>query len=74
MKTYKATLTDFGTGYFNPEVMDLINVDDATDKIMAAPDEFTEGEIVTEEQIRIEYCAMVDDQCYGGGDFAFKIS
>jgi len=72
MKTYKVVLTVFENGETNPEVMDLVNVNDSTDRIMAAPDEFEVGEIVSENDFYLDEAMMVDEQSYGKGIFAFK--
>jgi hypothetical protein len=65
-------LTVFENGETNPEVMDLVNVNDLTDRIMAAPDEFNVGEIVNENEFYLDEAMMVDEQYYGKGTFAFK--
>ncbi len=72
MKTYKATrvITEEPT----PEViLDLINVEDESDRIMCAPDEFTEGDIVTELDITCEENMYIDaDGNCGTGLFAYN--
>jgi hypothetical protein len=72
MKNYKVELVVFESGETNPEVMNLVNVNDTTDVIMVAPDEFKVGEIVTENNFYLEEVMMVDEQYYGKGTFAFK--
>ena len=72
MKTYHVELVVFEDGETNPEVMNLVNVNDTTDVIMVAPDEFKVGEIVTENNFYLEEVMMVDEQYYGKGTFAFK--
>jgi hypothetical protein len=72
MKNYQVVLTVFENGETNPEVMDLVNVNDLTDRIMAAPDEFNVGEIVNENEFYLDEAMMVDEQYYGKGTFAFK--
>lgn len=72
MRTFKAVLAEFESGETNPEVMDLVNINDETDKIMCAPDEFEVGDIVQEKDFYLEEQMMVDDQCYGLGMFAHK--
>lgn len=72
MKKYIVELVEFENGETNPEVCDLVNVDDSSDRIMAAPDEFMVGEIVNEDEFEIRQNSMVDEQTYGTGDFAFK--
>ena len=79
MKTYKVELEIFineedGSEYTNPEVMNLVNVDDERDSISAAPYEFEEGEVVTEDDIYLEECNYVDEQGTGTMEFAFKKS
>ena len=72
MKKFKVILAVFENGETNPEVLDLVNINDESDRIMAAPDEFIEGEIVSDYDISLEECNMVDDHCFGTGIFAFK--
>ena len=72
MAKFKAVLAVFENGETNSEVLDLVNINDESDRIMAAPDEFIEGEIVSENDIILEECNMVDDHCFGTGIFAFK--
>ncbi len=72
MKNYEVILTVFENGETNPEVMDLVNVNDSTDRIMAAPDEFSVGEIVNENEFYLDEAMMVNEQGYGKGTFAFK--
>lgn len=77
MKTYKATMT-FMADPENPHeeindtAMDLVNVEDESDKIMCADDEFTEGELVTEDQFHTQVCSYVYDDGVGSAPFAFK--
>ena len=56
----------------NEVAMDLVNVEDDTDRIMCAEDEFTEGELVTEDDIILQTCAYVYDDGVGSALFAFK--
>ena len=56
----------------NNEVLTLINIEDNTEKIMAAPDEFTLNEIVGEDEIDIETRQYTDDQGFHTGWFAYK--
>jgi len=72
MKNYKVILTVFENGETNPEVMDLVNVNDSTDRIMAAPDEFNVGEIVNENDFYLDEAMYVDNQVYDKAWFAFK--
>ena len=72
MKTYQVKLAVFENGETNPEVLDLVNVLDENDRIMANPDDFFVGEIITEEDFFVESCSYVDEYCYGSGYFAFK--
>lgn len=75
MKTYRATLVVFEDELnetFTGEAMDLVNIDDETDRIMADPDSFTVGELVTEDKIYLEPRAYVDENNYGTCFFAFK--
>jgi hypothetical protein len=66
MKTFKVKI-EKGT-----DVADLININDETDRIPGAPDEFVDGEIVTEDNITMEENGYVDDQGVGTMLFAFK--
>ena len=54
------------------EVLTLVNTEDSTEKIMAAPDEFTLNEIVDEDEIDIETRQYTDDQGFHTGWFAYK--
>ena len=56
----------------NNEVLTLVNIEDNTEKIMAAPDEFTLNEIVGENEIDIETRQYTDDQGFHTGWFAYK--
>ena len=56
----------------NNEVLTLVNIEDNTEKIMAAPDEFTFNEIVGENEIDIETRQYTDDQGFHTGWFAYK--
>jgi hypothetical protein len=66
MKTFKVCIAK-GT-----DVVDLINVDDKSDTIPGAPDEFVDGEIINEDQIVMEDAPYVDDQGVGTMLFAFR--
>jgi hypothetical protein len=72
MKNYKVVLTQFENGETDPEVMDLVNIENDSDRIMAAPYEFIEGEIVTENEIELQECQYTDEHTFGVGTFAFK--
>lgn len=77
MKTYKAVMTFMVDPEnvhedTNDTAMDLVNIEDDTDRIMCADDEFTEGELVTEEQFVTRVCAYVYDDGVGNAPFAFK--
>ena len=75
MKTYRATLVFFEDELnetFTGEAIDLVNVDDPEERIMADPDSFTVGELVTEDEIYLEPRAYVDENNYGTAMFAFK--
>jgi len=72
MKKYRVELVVFENGETNPEVCDLVNIEDENDRIMAAPDEFFVGEIVSEEEFKLEKSMYVDEHTYGSGIFAFK--
>ena len=76
MKKYRAELVVFEGGETNEEVMDLINVEDESDKLMAAPDEFKVGEIVSDDEIEMREASVVDeDGNYNGCTLiAFKIN
>lgn len=70
MKTYKAIKPEHLSE--NDEAIDLVNIKDENDVIMAAPDNFKIGEILTEDQIEIKECNYVDEQGTGTALFAFK--
>lgn len=65
MKKYKVVLRN------EPDVYDLVNIEDETDIIWCAPDEFKEGDIVSEDQFIVKKAQYVDDCTYGVADFAF---
>lgn len=71
MKTYKAIKPEHLSE--NDEAIDLVNINDENDVIMAAPDNFQVGEILTEDQIEVKECNYVDEQGTGTAPFAFKI-
>jgi hypothetical protein len=54
------------------DVVDLININDETDIIPGAPDEFVDGEILTEDEITLKENSFVDDYGVGTMLFAFK--
>jgi hypothetical protein len=54
------------------DVVDLININDVTDIIPGAPDEFVDGEFITEDEITMNVCSYVDDQGFGTMMFAFR--
>ena len=66
MRTFKVCI-EKGT-----DVVDLINVNDETDIIPGAPDEFVDGEILTEDEIILKENSFVDDEGVGTMLFAFK--
>jgi len=66
MKKFKVTIVK------DTDVVDLININDETDTIPGAPDEFVDGEIVTEDEIVLKKNNYVDEQGVGTMDFAFK--
>ena len=55
------------------EILTLVNTKDNTDRIMAAPDEFTINEIVDEDEIYLEERQYTDEDGFWVGWFAFKI-
>lgn len=65
MKKYKVVLTH------EPDVYDLVNIEDDTDIIWAAPDEFKKGDIIDEDQFIVKEAQYVDDCTYGVANFAF---
>jgi len=54
------------------DIVDLVNVNDESDTIPAAPDEFVIGEIINEDEIILRENRYVDDQGVGTMLFAFK--
>ena len=54
MKEYKVKLREFvdasGEIFYNPEVIDLVNVMDKSDVIPAHPDEFYVGTLLSKEE------------------------
>ena len=71
MKTYKAIKPEHLSE--NDEAIDLVNINDENDVIMAAPNQFEVGEILTEDQIEVKECNYVDEQGTGTAPFAFRI-
>ena len=71
-RTFKAELVILGNGETRQDVLDLVNINDPTDRIMAGEFEFTTGEIVNEGDFILYECKYVDDQGYHTGTFAFK--
>ena len=53
------------------EVITLVNTEDNTEKIMAAPDEFTLNEIVDEDDIDLETSLYTDYHGFHVGWFAY---
>lgn len=70
MKKYKVVKTPNLPD--NDTAFDLINVADESDYLMCADDEFFEGEIVSENDIRFENQNYVDDNGVGSADFAYR--
>jgi len=66
MKTYKAIAVK-GT-----EMVDLYCIEKPMEFLPGAPDEFVDGEIISEDQIVMEEAPYVDDQGVGTMLFAFK--
>ena len=56
------------------EILTLVNTEDNTERIMAAPDEFTLNEIVGEDEIDIETRQYTDEHGFHVGWFAYKIA
>jgi len=55
------------------EALDLVNINDSSDKIMAAPDEFFVGSIISEDEFYMDSHSYIDEQGnLGTADFAFK--
>lgn len=73
MKTYRVVQAIFEDGEMFENVLDLVNVDDEEDRIMAAPDEFKVGDLLEENDFFVEECNYVDDQGTGVAPFAFKV-
>jgi hypothetical protein len=67
MKNYKVVLRH------EPDVVDLVNIEDETDVIWAAPDLFKENDVISENDFTIKEANYVDDCTYGVGSFAFPI-
>jgi hypothetical protein len=54
------------------DVIDLVNVENENETIMANPDDFTIGDFVTEEDFFLKEISYVDDQGTGRGMMAFR--
>lgn len=74
MKKYKVELVNFGTDAepMYSDAVDLVNIEDDTDRIWGAEDEFTIGEILSEDEIYTEMHSYVDDESAGSAPFAFR--
>jgi hypothetical protein len=72
MKNYQVVLTEFEDGKTNPECIDLVNVEDPSDRIFANPDDFFVGEFVNEDEFYLKTCIVVNEQSYGSAVFAFR--
>lgn len=71
MKQYKVVLVDLD-GETSADVIDLVNVSNDADRIMADPDSFYVGDIVTEDQFYLKEVPIVNEQSYYRGILAFK--
>jgi hypothetical protein len=69
MKQYKVVQVEPD----NDECIDLVNVEDEDDRMMADPDSFKIGETVSEAQIEIHKVKYVDEQGVGTGFMAFRV-
>ena len=57
----------------NDEAIDLVNVIDEHDRIMAAPDEFIVGWLYDEDAFVIKDADYVDDNGVGHAPFAYNV-
>lgn len=69
MKQYRAVQVEPE----NDECIDLVNIEDEDDRMMADPDSFIIGEVYTEDQIEMHDCDYVDEQGVGNAPFAFLV-
>jgi hypothetical protein len=76
MKTYKVERVYDEEGEpvqdMASDVVNLVNIEDDTDIIWCAPDEFKIGSLVTEDDFTAKKCNYVDDVGVGSAEFAFK--
>lgn len=70
MKTYRVVKTFIEES--QNLSMDLVNINDETDRIMCAENQFLEGEIVNEYDFYLEYDNYVYDDGVGTAPFAYK--
>ena len=62
---YKAVLVHL------PDVIDLVNVNDPSDRFPANPDDFVVGETYDESQLKFESVTMVSEESAYSGSMAF---
>lgn len=67
MKKYKVVVSQD-----NEDLRDLVNINDNTDTIPIAPDNFNAGDIVTEDDFFLEDSNYVDENGAGTMLFAFE--
>lgn len=72
MKKYKVVLAIFEDGTSSADVIDLVNVDDEGDRIMADPDSFYVDDIITEKDFFTKNVTIVNEQFTGSASMAFK--
>ena len=72
MKKYKVVLAIFEDGTSSADVIDLVNVDDEEDRLMADPDSFYVDDIITEKDFVMKNVTIVNEQYCGSAPMAFK--
>lgn len=82
MKTYRVIRPEFirinelgiEESIDNDGILDLVNIEDDQDRILANPDDFFEGQEFWEDEFRVEECSYIDEQGnLGTTPFAFKL-
>ena len=74
MEKYKVVLATFEDGTTYPEIKDLVNIKDKSDRFMVAPDNFKVGDVINQHEFKTILCNYTDDQGYGKAEFAFELN
>jgi len=73
MKKYKVVYHEFENGKEYDDILDLVNVNNDSERLMAAPDEFYLDEVIEEDNIVMKYNNYIDENGnYGKAQFAHR--